>query len=187
MKDTSKEGANTKRQTEPYEQWIFKGVECSRRVLNFLGGCYLPRHSASVDNTLLDLQNSSSAHAASFNDANYYSKQGTLTKENRRKDGHQEFALMFTVLDENESWLLDKNIDQYCKNPGNKDTLKEDADFQESNKMHGINGFVFGNLKGLEMYQGDEVDFYLVGMGNEVDMHTVHFHGQTFVHVSNSR
>ena len=119
--------------------------------------------------------------------ANYYSKQGTLTKENTRKDGHQEFALMFTVLDENESWLLDKNIDQYCKNPGNKDTLKEDADFQESNKMHGINGFVFGNLKGLEMYQGDKVDFYLVGMGNEVDMHTVHFHGQTFVHVSNSR
>jgi len=89
---------------------------------------------------------------------------------------------MFTVLDENESWYLDENIDKYCKNPGNKDTLKGDEDFQESNKMHGINGFVFGNLKGLEMYQKEIVDWYLVGIGNEVDMHTVHFHGQTFLH-----
>jgi len=113
--------------------------------------------------------------------------QNTLTAANTRRDGHREFALMFTVLDENESWYLDQNIDKYCTNPGNKENLKADEDFQESNKMHGINGFVFGNLKGLEMEQGDQVDFYLVGMGNEVDMHTVHFHGQTFIHVSNSR
>ena len=93
---------------------------------------------------------------------------------------------MFTILDENESWYLDQNIDTYCKNPGNKETLKGDADFQESNKMHGINGFVFGNLKGLEMYQNERVDWYLVGIGNEVDIHTVHFHGQTFLQVSNT-
>ena len=93
---------------------------------------------------------------------------------------------MFTVLDENESWYLDKNIDTYCKKPGNKETLKGNEDFKESNKMHGINGFVFGNLKGLEMYQKEKVDWYLVGIGNEVDMHTVHFHGQTFLHVRNS-
>lgn len=92
---------------------------------------------------------------------------------------------MFTVLDENESWYLDENINHYCKKPGDKAVLKADEDFQESNKMHGINGFVFGNLKGLEMYQQEKVDWFLVGIGNEVDMHTVHFHGQTFLHVSN--
>lgn len=92
---------------------------------------------------------------------------------------------MFTVLDENESWYLDGNIDK-CRNPGDKGTLKADPDFQESNKMHGINGFVFGNLEGLKMYESEKVDWYLIGMGNEVDMHTVHFHGQTFIHVSSS-
>ena len=92
---------------------------------------------------------------------------------------------MFTVLDENESWYLDKNIDDYCKKPGDKASLKENEDFKESNKMHGINGYVFGNLKGLEMYRKEKVNWYLVGIGNEVDMHTVHFHGQTFLHVSN--
>ena len=30
LKETSKQGANTRKQTEPYEQWIFKGVECSK-------------------------------------------------------------------------------------------------------------------------------------------------------------
>lgn len=110
--------------------------------------------------------------------------QDTLTAANSRSDVDHEFALLFTVLDENESWYLDENIDTYCKNPGNKDQLKDNEDFQESNKMHGVNGFVFANADGFKMYQNEKVDWYLLGMGNEVDMHTVHFHGQTFLRVS---
>lgn len=108
-------------------------------------------------------------------------KKNTLTATNSRSDVDHEFALLFTVLDENESWYLDENIDKYCTSPGNKDQLKGDADFQESNKMHGVNGFVFANGDGFKMYQNEKVDWYLLGMGNEVDMHTVHFHGQTFL------
>lgn len=44
----------------------------------------------------------------------------------------------------------------------------------------GINGLVYGNLKGLTMKVGDKVYWYLMGMGNEVDMHTAHFHGHSF-------
>ncbi|XP_022788227.1 hephaestin-like protein [Stylophora pistillata] len=108
-------------------------------------------------------------------------KKNTLTATNSRSDVDHEFALLFTVLDENESWYLDENIDKYCTSPGNKDQLKGDADFQESNKMHGVNGFVFANGDGFKMYQNEKVDWYLLGMGNEVDLHTVHFHGQTFL------
>lgn len=32
------------------------------------------------------------------------------------------------------------------------------------------------------MTQGRKVDWYLLGMGNEVDMHTVHFHAETFIY-----
>ena len=112
--------------------------------------------------------------------------QDTLTATNSRSDVDHEFALLFTVLDENESWYLDENIDTYCKNPGNKDQLKDNEDFQESNKMHGVNGFVFANADGFKMYQNEKVDWYLLDMGNEVDMRTVHFHGQTFLCVSDS-
>ncbi|XP_076133763.1 ceruloplasmin isoform X2 [Alosa pseudoharengus] len=90
----------------------------------------------------------------------------------------EEFALLFMVWDENESWYLDDNIKAYVKSPSAK--LKDNEDFIESNKMHGINGLVYGNLKGLDMEVGDKVYWYLMGMGNEVDIHTAHFHGHSF-------
>lgn len=39
---------------------------------------------------------------------------------------------------------------------------------------------MFGNLQGLTMHVGDEVSWYLMGMGNEIDLHSVHFHGHSF-------
>jgi len=50
---------------------------------------------------------------------------------------------------------------------------------EEPGLMHGINGYIFGNLRGLEMNSGDKVRWYLLGMGNEVDLHTPHWHGKT--------
>ncbi|XP_062988150.1 ceruloplasmin isoform X2 [Elgaria multicarinata webbii] len=90
----------------------------------------------------------------------------------------KQFALLFMVFDENMSWYLDENIKNYSANPEGVDKANEE--FIESNKMHAINGKLFGNLHGLTMHVGDKVSWYLIGMGNEVDMHTAHFHGQSF-------
>ncbi len=46
-------------------------------------------------------------------------------------------------------------------------------------QFYAINGFIFGNLPGLMMKQGDKVRWYLLGMGNEIDLHTPHWHGET--------
>jgi hypothetical protein len=46
-------------------------------------------------------------------------------------------------------------------------------------QFYAINGFIFGNLPGLIMKQGDKVRWYLLGMGNEIDLHTPHWHGET--------
>ncbi|XP_060053522.1 ceruloplasmin isoform X2 [Erinaceus europaeus] len=89
-----------------------------------------------------------------------------------------EFSLLFLVFDENESWYLDDNIRTYSDHPEKVD--KDDEEFIESNKMHAINGRMFGNLHGLTMHVGDEVNWYLMGMGNEIDLHSVHFHGHSF-------
>jgi manganese oxidase len=45
--------------------------------------------------------------------------------------------------------------------------------------FYAINGFIFGNLPGLQMKQGEKVRWYLLGMGNEIDLHTPHWHGET--------
>ncbi|MDD5411007.1 MAG: multicopper oxidase domain-containing protein, partial [Methylobacter sp.] len=50
---------------------------------------------------------------------------------------------------------------------------------EEKGLMHSINGYVFGNLKGLVMKNGQKVRWHVLGMGNEVDLHTPHWHGKT--------
>uniref|UniRef100_A0A665XD06 ferroxidase n=1 Tax=Echeneis naucrates TaxID=173247 RepID=A0A665XD06_ECHNA len=109
---------------------------------------------------------------------------GTLQRgtgpDRQRSDVEKEFALLFMVHDENQSWYLDDNIRTYLG--VQPDRFKPDEDFEESNKMHGINGKLYGNLHGLVITQGQKVDWYLLGMGNEVDMHTVHFHAETFTY-----
>lgn len=43
-------------------------------------------------------------------------------------------------------------------------------DFEESNLMHSMNGFVYGNLPGLEMSEGDTVRWHLAAYGTEVNL-----------------
>lgn len=38
---------------------------------------------------------------------------------------------------------------------------------------------MYNNLNGLNMEVGDKVYWYLMGMGNDVDIHTVHWHGHS--------
>ncbi len=45
--------------------------------------------------------------------------------------------------------------------------------------FYSINGLIFGNLPGLIMKKGDRVRWHLLGMGNEIDLHTPHWHGET--------
>jgi len=105
------------------------------------------------------------------------SRRGTTKADGTPRDVDREFFTMFTVFDENRSPYLETNIQTYAGRPA---TVKpDDEEFVESNLMHSINGFVFGNLPGLTMKEGERVRWYLLGMGTEVDLHTPHWHGQT--------
>jgi hephaestin len=95
----------------------------------------------------------------------------------RPRDVDRELYTMFDVDDENQSAYLQQNIDTYAGDPGSVDP--EDDDFIESNLMHNINGYVYGNLPGLTMNLGSHVRWYLMAMGTEVDLHTPHWHGHT--------
>ena len=46
--------------------------------------------------------------------------------------------------------------------------------FVESNLKHSIIGFLYGNLKGLNMKVGEKVRWYMRVMGTEVDIHAPH-------------
>jgi FtsP/CotA-like multicopper oxidase with cupredoxin domain len=48
---------------------------------------------------------------------------------------------------------------------------------QEEGERHTINGYIYGNLPGLEMNEGERVRWYLFALGSENDLHTPHWHG----------
>ncbi|XP_067424284.1 ferroxidase HEPHL1 [Emydura macquarii macquarii] len=104
-------------------------------------------------------------------------RKNTLNHDGTQKGIDKEFYLLFTIFDENISWYLDKNIEVFTGDPSKVN--KEDEDFQESNKMHAVNGYLFGNLPGLVMCKDDKVSWHMIGLGTFTDMHGVHFQGNT--------
>jgi len=78
---------------------------------------------------------------------------GRSMDDPRPRDVEQEFTTLFMVFDEEEG--------------------------EEGGLMHSINGYIFGNLQGLTVNRGERVRWHLIGIGTEVDLHTVHWHGET--------
>ena len=90
------------------------------------------------------------------------------TDDPHPKDIDKAFTTLFLVFDENSRKIV-KQTEVY----------ESPEEAEEGNLKHAINGFIFGNLRGLEVEQHDRVRWYLIGLGTEVDMHTAHWHGQT--------
>ena len=88
----------------------------------------------------------------------------------RPKDIDKAFTTLFLIFNENDRKIVESGKSAEYDSP-------EEA--EEGNLKHAINGYIFGNLQGLEVEQGDRVRWYLIGLGTEVDMHTAHWHGQT--------
>lgn len=73
----------------------------------------------------------------------------------RPKDVDEEFTTLFMVFDE--------------------------EDGKEGGLMHSMNGYIFGNLQGYQVSKGARVRWHVISLGNEVDLHTAHWHGATAV------
>uniref|UniRef100_A0A674D025 ferroxidase n=1 Tax=Salmo trutta TaxID=8032 RepID=A0A674D025_SALTR len=91
----------------------------------------------------------------------------------------REFMLLFMTFDESKSWYYEKNHEIMERK--NKRARVMDHDFNDNLKFCAINGIIF-SLKGLRMYTNQTVHWHLFNMGSPRDLHSVHFHGQTFIH-----
>lgn len=87
----------------------------------------------------------------------------------------REVFSLFSVLDENQSLYLDEMVAALAESPGEADAEA----FEESNLMHSINGYVYGNGPMPAMKVGEKVRWYVMALGTEVDLHTPHWHGNT--------
>ena len=91
-------------------------------------------------------------------------------------DVDREVFALFSVMNENNSPYLQASLHRFAKPPYPR---LDDEEFNESNLMHSINGYVFGNQPMITMRTGQHVRWYVMSMGTEVDLHTPHWHGNT--------
>jgi hephaestin len=104
-------------------------------------------------------------------------RRGMARADGGPKDVDRELFVMFSVMNENASPFLGTNIKRFAKRPFPSDP--DDDEFVESNLMHSINGYVFGNQPLMTVKKGLRVRWYVMSMGTEVDLHTPHWHGNT--------
>jgi hephaestin len=111
-------------------------------------------------------------------------RRGMARPDGSPADVDRQFVTLFMVADENQSPYLARNMRKYMTAHGKRlrdelKTLPDDEEFQESNLMHSINGYVYGNGPLMKMHAGERVRWYVMSMGTEVDLHTPHWHGNT--------
>jgi manganese oxidase len=94
-------------------------------------------------------------------------------------DVHREMATLFMIFDESGMGDAEKEAAEYGNLPMGmpQRTWTEVQELTERGERNAINGYVFGNLPGLEMMEGERVRWYVFGLGSENDFHTPHWHG----------
>ncbi|XP_058391037.1 coagulation factor VIII [Diceros bicornis minor] len=102
----------------------------------------------------------------------------TLNPAHGRQVTVQEFALFFTIFDETKSWYFTENMERNCRAPCNLQA--EDPTFKENYRFHAINGYVMDTLPGLVMAQDQRIRWYLLSMGSNENIHSIHFSGHVF-------
>ncbi len=117
------------------------------------------------------------------------SRKGVAGPTGRPKDVDREFVSLYMLFDENTSWYLQHNIDTYTSDPkgvkkgdfapvdeeGN--FLPSGAGFVGSNFKGTINGYMYANMPLMTMKKGERVRWYVVTIGEGVNFHTPHWHG----------
>jgi manganese oxidase len=116
---------------------------------------------------------------------------GMANPDGTPKDVDREFVTLFRIDNENQSWYLDRNIAAYTptiKGAAKAETITIDPHgdfsftgkgFADSNFKFTINGYMYGNGPKMVMKKGERVRWYVVDVGNGIDFHTPHWHGNT--------
>ncbi|XP_013365450.1 PREDICTED: coagulation factor VIII isoform X3 [Chinchilla lanigera] len=102
----------------------------------------------------------------------------TLSPAHGRQVTVQEFALLFTVFDETKSWYFTENMERNCKAPCSIQI--DNPTFKENYHFYAVNGYVMDTLPGLVMAQDQRVRWYLLSMGSNENIHSIHFSGHVF-------
>jgi FtsP/CotA-like multicopper oxidase with cupredoxin domain len=120
-------------------------------------------------------------------------RRGMARPDGTPKDIDREFVALYMAFNENQSWYLDHNIQTYTTDPKG---VKMDEEIPLDEQGHfmltgsgfvdtaikwSMNGYIFGNMPMMTMKRGQRVRWYLVTIGDGVNFHTPHWHGNVVI------
>jgi ceruloplasmin len=75
--------------------------------------------------------------------------------------------VIYQINDETLSHYFEDSCHEFgCARPTKSSGMVQSEDM--SSKMHGINGRIYGNLNGLEMNLGENIRWFVAGLGSQV-------------------
>jgi FtsP/CotA-like multicopper oxidase with cupredoxin domain len=119
-------------------------------------------------------------------------RKGMARPDGTPNDVDREFVAFFITLDELQSWFIDDNIKRFTKDPkkynkfngnpvdpdGNVDILLGNGSIATNVRLT-INGYQYADGPMYVMKKGDRVRWYVVSLGEGLNFHTPHWHGNT--------
>lgn len=101
----------------------------------------------------------------------HHHQAGQARPDGSPKDVDRQFVALFMVADENQSPYLERNMRRYMTARGRSCAPSSRPcpadEFTESNLMHSINGYVYGNGPLMKMHVGERVRWYVMSMGTD--------------------
>jgi FtsP/CotA-like multicopper oxidase with cupredoxin domain len=117
---------------------------------------------------------------------------GMARPDGTPKDVDREFVADYEIFNENQSWYLDRNMRTFTPKLTQKDkieSLEFDEDggaasltghgFVDGNFKFTINGYLYGEGPKMVMRRGERVRWYVIDLGDGINFHTPHWHGNT--------
>jgi FtsP/CotA-like multicopper oxidase with cupredoxin domain len=117
-------------------------------------------------------------------------RKGMALPDGRPKDVDKEFVVLPMIFDENESALIEDSIKKFTADPAHVDRFESapknpdggydplgGTGFAAQNFRATVNGYQYGNGPVMTMKKGDRVRWYVVTLGEGINAHTPHWHG----------
>jgi manganese oxidase len=99
---------------------------------------------------------------------------GMANPDGTPKNVDHEFFTLFQIFDEDQSRYKAINAKRHDGN-------------DENQLQYAMNGYVYGNLPGLNARVGERLRWYLFDAGSSIDLHTAHWHGHTVLAAGGTR
>ena len=119
-------------------------------------------------------------------------RRGMARPDGTPNDVDREFVTDYQVFNENQSWYLDRNMRTFAPQLTAKDKIQimpfdEDGGdasftghgFADGNFKFTINGYLYGEGPMMVARRGERVRWYVLSLGDGLNLHTPHWHGNT--------